>query len=322
MKMARGYWKLKGRTGKHKFLSRTFAYHGVGMASASLTGLPACNVPFDLPLPGWIHVPGPYAYGAKQESDPVAYGDWCLAETEKTILREGADTIAAMFVEPIQGAGGVIVAPDGHLSQLRELCRRLEILFVADEVITGFGRIGEWFASNLWKLDPDMITMAKGISSGYLPLGGTIVSDEVTAVLNGGGYLAHGFTYSGHPSCCVAGLANIEILEKEKLIERGRDDIGPYFQQKLNTFRGHPAVGETRGYQMIGAIELLPAKGRAGLSPSPNLGTKAAAIARKHGVIVRGIRDLIAMSPPLIATRDEIDELFAAVGKTLDELWS
>jgi putrescine aminotransferase len=202
------------------------------------------------------------------------------------------------------------------------MCRKYEILFIADEVITGFGRVGDWFASNLCKIDPDILTMAKGISSGYLPLGATMISDEMTQVLNTGGYLAHGFTYSGHPSCCTAGLANIAIIEKEKLVERVRDDIGPYFQQKLHSFRGNPAVGETRGAMMIGAIELLPRNGKPGLNPSPGLGNKAASIARKHGVIVRGIRDLIAMSPPLIATHEEIDELFNAVGKTLDELWN
>jgi putrescine aminotransferase len=322
MKLARGYWKIRGKSNKHKFLSRTFSYHGVGMATTSLTGLHSCTAPFDLPLPGWIHVPGPYAYAANREGEPDAYASWCIDETERIIHREGAGTIAALFAEPIQGAGGVIVPPRGHLNALRELCRKHEILFIADEVITGFGRVGDWFASNLCKLDPDILTMAKGISSGYLPLGATMLSDEMTEVLNSGGLLAHGFTYSGHPSCCAAGLANIEIIEKEKLIERVRDEIGEYFQEKLNAYRGHPAVGETRGAGLLGAIELLPKNGKAGLTPSPGLGMKAASIARKHGVIVRGIRDLIALSPPLIVTRGEIDELFAAVGRTLDELWN
>ena len=142
-------------------------------------------------------MPGPNAYGSGKS--PAEYARWCLEETERTIAREGAGTIAALFVEPVQGAGGVIVPPDGYLRDLRELCRRHEILFVADEVITGFGRLGAWFASGLWQLDPDLMTMAKGITSGYLPLGATMVSDEIAAVLEAGGYLAHGFTYTGHP---------------------------------------------------------------------------------------------------------------------------
>ena len=321
LKLIRGYWKLKGESGRYKILSRTFSYHGVTIATTSMTGLPSCYAPFDLPLPGFIHVPGPYAYGANTDLSAEAYGQWCIAETEKVILREGAKTIAAMFVEPIQGAGGVIVPPAGYLKQLRELCRQHGILFVADEVISGFGRLGEWFASGLWDLDPDLMTLAKGLTSGYLPLGATMVAGDIAETLNTGGYLAHGFTYSGHPSTCAAALANLDIIAGEKLVDRVRDDVGPYFQQKLAEFAGHPAVGEVRGYQLIGAIELLPRGGKAALTSPPILGTKAANLARGEGVIVRGIRDLIAMSPPLVVSHAEIDELFAAVRKTLDRLW-
>ncbi len=314
IKLIRGYNKLKGRPNKTKILSRTFSYHGVTLATTSLTGLPTCYEPFDLPLPGFIHVPGPYAYGAKINLTHEQYGEQCLEETEKAIQREGPDTIAAMFVEPIQGAGGVIVPPAGHLAKLRAMLRRYDILFVADEVISGFGRLGDWFASNLWQLDPDILTLAKGITSGYLPLGATMISDEMVDVLNRGGYLAHGYTYSGHPTPCACALANLKVIEDEKLIERTRGETGPYFQKKLAALKDHPAVGEVRGYELIGAIEIKAAG-------APNtLGAKAAGIARDHGVIVRGIRDLIAMSPPLIVTQGEVDELFAAIGKTLDAM--
>lgn len=323
LKLIRGYWKIRGQSKKNKILSRTFAYHGVGIATTSLTGLPTCYAPFDLPLPGFIHVPGPYAYGADNGMSHVEYGRWCVEETRRTIEREGAETIAAMFVEPVQGAGGVIVPPEGYLAAVRKLCRENDILFVADEVISGFGRLGDWFASNLWQLEPDLMTLAKGITSGYLPLGATMVSDAMTETLHQGGYLAHGFTYSGHPTTCAAALANLDIIERERLVERTRDDVGPYFQEKLEALRGHPAVGETRGYGLIGALELLPRGGRAELAKNPNLlGGKGAAVARKHGVIVRGIRDLIALSPPLVITRPEVDFLFDAVRKTLDELWT
>ena len=318
LKLVRAYNKALGRPGKTKILSRTFSYHGVCIATTSMTGLPSCQDPFDLPLPGFVHVPGPHGYGVGSTLSPDEYGAHCLAETERTILAEGPETIAALFAEPVQGAGGVIVPPDGYLRALRELCRRHDILFVADEVITGFGRLGAWFASGLWQLEPDMITMAKGITSGYVPLGATAVSDAISGVLSSAGYLAHGFTYSGHPVAAAAALANIRILEDEHLVERVRDDVGPYFQQKLFSFSGHPSVGEVRGVGLIGALDLVRTRGSA--EGSPALGVVAAGIARGEGVIVRGIRDLIAVAPPLVITRSEIDFLFDAVARTLDRL--
>ena len=325
LKLIRAYQKLRGEPRKTKILSRTFSYHGVGVATTSLTGLASCTAPFDLPLSGFVHVPGPHAYEADPSMvpamAPAAYGDWCLAETEKTIAREGAETIAALFAEPIQGAGGVIVPPPGHLRKLRDLCRHHDILFVADEVITAFGRLGDWFASSLWQLDPDLVTLAKGITSGYLPLGVTLVTDDIATALDGGGYLAHGFTYSGHPVAAAAALANLAILERERLVERVRDDVGPYFQQKLQSFAGHRAVGEARGFGLIGALDLVPREGRAARSPAAPLGVLAARRAREEGVIVRGIRDLVALSPPLTISHGELDELFAAVGRALDRLW-
>ncbi len=319
IKLIWAYHKIIGKPQKRKILSRTFSYHGVTVATASMTGLPSCYVPFDLPLPGFIHVPGPYTYGANNGMTHDQYGDWCIAETERIIQKEGPETIAAMFVEPVQGAGGVIVPPDGYLKKLRALLKKYDILFVADEVISGFGRLGDWFASNMWDIDPDILTTAKGITSGYLPLGATMLSDEIVETLHKGGYLAHGYTYSSHPTPCAAALANLKVIEDDKLVEKVRDDLGPYFQQKLQSFAGHPAVGEVRGYQLIGAIELLPKGGREELAKSPNiLGIKGAAIAREHGVIVRGIRDLIAMSPPFVATHAELDQMFDAIAKTLD----
>lgn len=321
LKIIRGYWKLRGQPQRTKILSREFAYHGVTLATTSLTGLPSCSAPFDLPLPGFLHVPAPHAYAAGREADPVAYGAWCVEETARVIEREGADTIAAMFVEPVQGAGGVIPPPAGYLAALRALCREHGILFVADEVITAFGRLGDWFASNLWDLDPDIISLAKGLTSGYLPLGATMVSDEIADVLLHHGYFAHGFTYSGHPTTCAAALANLDIIENDGLIPRVRTNLGPYFQEKLRDFAGHPAVGEVRGTGLIGALELVPRGGKAALTPTMMLGIKAAALARQEGVIVRGIRDIVAMAPPLTITREETDQLFAAVGKALDRLW-
>lgn len=321
LKLIRAYWKLRGRRGKTKVLARSYAYHGVTLATTSLTGLPACTEPFDLPLPGFLQVPGPHAYGSGKS--PAEYGAWCLAETERAVAREGAETIAAMFVEPVQGAGGVIVPPEGHLAQLRELCRRHEILFVADEVITGFGRLGAWFASQLWSLDPDLMTMAKGITSGYLPLGATMVSDEIAEALEAGGYLAHGFTYTGHPATCAAALANLDLIEREGLVERVRDDVGPRFQAALRSLASHPAVVEARGVGLIGALELRrPPRGPHAAAAPNMLGLAAHNLAREEGVIVRGIRDLVALAPPLVVTHEELDRLFAALQRALDRLFA
>lgn len=321
MKMIRAWNKIRGRSEKTKLLSRSYSYHGVTLGATSLTGLPSTTVPFDLPLPGFVQVPGPHHYGAQTDLDPEAYGRWCVVETAKIIERENPKTIAALFVEPVQGAGGVIVPPPGYLQALRQLCRENDILFVADEVITGFGRLGEWFGSQLWNLDPDLMTVAKGITSGYLPLGATLVSAEIGQDLIRSGYFAHGYTYSGHPTCAAAALANLNVLEKEQLIPRIRTDIGPYFQSCLEALRQHPAVGEVRGHGLIGALELVPQGGKAALRPDSALGAKAARIAREEGVIVRGIRDLIALSPPFIITRSEVDDLFGGVRRMLDRLW-
>jgi putrescine---pyruvate transaminase len=309
LKLILGYWHLRGQPKKTKVITREFAYHGVTLATASMTGLPSCQTPFGLPLPGFLHVPAPHAYAAGRE--PGEYTEWCLQETERLILQEDPATIAAMFIEPVQGAGGVIVPPPGYLSRMRELARKYEILFVADEVITGFGRLGTWFASDLWKLDPDLMCLAKGLTSGYLPLGATLVSDEIAECLIRGGYLAHGFTYSGHPASCAAALANLEIIDREHLVDRTRNETGPYFQQRLTEFRQHPAVGEARGFGLIGALELRGGDG--------SLGARVAAQIREQGVIVRGIRDIIAMAPPLTVLPDEIDVLFAAVRRVLDQ---
>jgi putrescine aminotransferase len=173
----------------------------------------------------------------------------------------------------------------------------------------------------LWDLDPDLMTLAKGITSGYLPLGATMVSDEIVRAVTGAGYFAHGFTYSSHPTTAAAALANLDVLENDQLIPRVRNEIGPYFQRKLQEFAGHPAVGEVRGHGLIGALELLPRGGRSALTPANPLGARAARLAREEGVIVRGIRDLIALSPPLTITQDEIDLLMAAVRRTLERLW-
>ena len=322
LKIIRQYHILKGKPNRMKILTRDYAYHGVTLATASMTGLPNCQIPYGLPLPGFLHAPAPYAYAVGREQDAEAYGQECVAGTRKLIEKEGPETIGAMFLEPIQGAGGVIVPPAGYLAAMRKLAREYDILFVADEVITAFGRVGAWYVSEMWDLQPDLMILAKGLTSGYISMGATMVSQPIAEVLMKGGYFAHGFTYSGHPVAAAAALANIEILEKEKLIERARQKVGPYFQKKLQEFVGHPAVGEVRGAGLIGAMELLPKGGRKDLKPGINLGITGAAKVRAEGAIVRGIRDLLAFAPPLVITEGEIDEMFASVRRGIDKLWS
>jgi putrescine aminotransferase len=321
LKFIRAYHYLKGKPEKQKIVSRKFAYHGVTLGAASVTGLVPLHTQFALPLPGFVHAPAPYHYGADTDLSPDQYGQWCLQETAKLIESEGPDTVAAIFAEPLQGAGGVVTAPPGYLDGLRSLADEYDLLFVADEVITGFGRLGDWFASSMWNLRPDIVTMAKGLTSGYIPMGATMVSKEIADTVINGGNFAHGYTYSGHPVAAAAALATLDYMEKENVIPTVRDDVGPYFQKKLHALSNHRAVGEVRGCQLIGAIEVVPRGGKAKLVPNGYLGLKAAALCREEGVVVRGIRDMIAMSPPLIISHEEIDILFAAIEKALDRLW-
>ena len=318
IKVLLNYWNLKGQARRTKFMSRTHAYHGVTLGATSLTGLVSCTKPFGLPASGFVRIPGPYHYISNSELSPVDFGKKCIEETETIIRCEGPETIAAIFAEPIQGAGGVIIPPAGYLKALRDLARKYDILYVSDEVITAFGRIGAYYASDLWDLDPDIVILAKGITSGYIPLAATRVSSEIAETLNSGGYFATGHTYSGHPVACAAALANIELIEKENLVAYVADDIGPYFEGKFLEFQHHPAVGEARCCKMMGAMELLK-QGEKVTDPTVALGPKAAAIIRKHGAIVRGLANLIAISPCLNITHAEVDELFASVKSGLDE---
>jgi len=319
IKIILNYWRQKGKPGKVKLLSRTYSYHGVTLGATNLTGLVSCTAPFGLPSGGFIRIPGPYHYVANTDLSPEAFGQKCLEDSEAIILKEGPETIAALFAEPIQGAGGVIIPPAGYMKGLRELARKYDILYVSDEVITGFGRVGCMYLSEEWDLDPDIQTLAKGITSGYIPLGATRVSSEIAETLIAGGYWANGHTYSGHPVACAAALANIELMEKENLVAHVKDVAGPYFEMKMKELASHPAVGEVRYNKLIGALELLD-KGKKVTDPMLAIGPKTAALVRKHGVIVRGLANLIAISPCLIIDKVVLDELFEGVRKGLDDL--
>ena len=320
-RMVRHYWTLKGQPQRSIFISRWNAYHGTGVAGVSLGGMKAMHAQGGLPIPGVEHVMQPYKLneGLPGESD----ADFCARAAqaiEERILEVGPENVAAFIGEPVQGAGGVIIPPAGYWQKVEAICRKYGILLVCDEVITGFGRTGNWFGFQHYGLKPDMIAMAKGLSSGYLPISAVAVSSEIVDVLRTGGDFVHGFTYSGHPTACAVALANIAIFEREHLVERTRDDTGPYLAKALQRLADHPLVGEVRSLGLLGAVEIVSKKGTnlrfGGKEGTAGPMVRDACIER--GLMVRGIRDTIVMCPPLIISHEEIDRIVSIIGAALD----
>ena len=319
--MVRTYWDLKGKPEKKTIISRKNAYHGSTIGGASLGGMSAMHGQGGMPIPGIVHIAQPYWFGEGGDQAPDAFGRWAAQELAREIAARGADPIAAFIAEPIQGAGGVIVPPDSYWPEIKKVLAANDILFVADEVITGFGRLGRWFGSEYFGLEPDLIPIAKGLSSGYLPIGGVLVSDRVAdAFIAEGGEFYHGFTYSGHPACCAAALENLRILEDEGVIEHA-DEVAPYLQEQWKALGDHPLVGEARMVGLMGAIELVPAKPSrtTRFADEGAVGTLCRDTSLKNGLVMRAVRDSMIISPPLVITRDEIDQLIARARKTLDE---
>jgi putrescine---pyruvate transaminase len=320
VRMVRHYWNLVGRPTKKTIVSRIYGYHGSTMASASLTGMTAMHEQGDLPLPGFAHIMPPYWYAYGGTMSPEEFGTFAAAKLEEKIVELGPDSVAAFIAEPIQGAGGVIIPPATYFPEIQRICRKYDVLLIADEVICGFGRTGHWFACDHFAISPDFMTLAKGITSGYLPLSAVMVGDRVAQVLTDkGGEFAHGFTYSGHPTVCAVALENIRILKEEGIIDRVRTDTGPYLQSRLRELAGHPLVGEVRGVGLIAAIELVKDKKRRQFfDPIGEVGL----ICRDHcfasGVVMRATRDTMLLSPPLVMSREQIDELVEGALKCLD----
>ena len=320
-RMVRHYWKVKGEPKRTVFISRWNAYHGSTVAGVSLGGMKGMHVQGDLPVPGVEHVRQPYWFGEGFGEDPVQFGLDCAQAIEDRILEVGPENVAAFIGEPAQGAGGVILPPPGYWQAVEAICRKYGILLVADEVITGFGRTGEWFAHQTYGFTPDLVAMAKGLSSGYLPISAVAVSSDIVKVLKTGGDFVHGFTYSGHPVCAAVALRNIEIIEREGLVGRTRDDTGPYLAKALARIADHPLVGEVRSVGLLGAVEIVSEKGtnkRWG-GAEGNAGPVVRDRCIANGLMVRGIRDTIVMCPPLIITHAEIDELVGIIATALDQ---
>ena len=320
IKLTRYYWNLQGRPQKKIMIGRNYGYHGVTLGAASLSGLTHLHPQFDLPLPGFVHVEAPYWYGEGGDLSPQEFGLKAARSLEAKILELGAENVAAFIGEPIQGAGGVIIPPESYWPEIGRICAEHDVLLIADEVICGFGRTGHWFGSNGFDIRPDFMTLAKGLSSGYMPISAVMLGPRVgDAIANANEELVHGFTYSGHPVACAVALKNIEVLQRDKLVERAGRETGPYLQAGLATLRDHPLVGEVRGMGMIGAVELVADKAaRRHFAPELDVGT----ICRDHcfanDLIMRAIRDIMVVSPPLTITRAEIDELIRRARICLD----
>jgi 4-aminobutyrate--pyruvate transaminase len=317
------YHQALGQPQKRKIISRVRAYHGVTVASASLTGLPANHQDFNLPLPDVLHTdcPSLYLYGEPGE-DESAFLDRIIGNLEAMIEREGADTIAAFFAEPVMGAGGVIVPPAGYFARVQEILRRNDILFVVDEVITGFGRTGNMFGSETFDLRPDILTVAKALSASFLPISATLINHKVHDVLIDQsrkiGVFAHGHTYAGHPVAAAVALETLKIYEERDIVGHVRA-MAPHFQARLHALADHPLVGEARGMGLIGAIELVADKAtHAPFPASAAIPLAVQSAVFERGVIVRTIRDAIAVCPPLIIETAEIDILFDALEGGLD----
>jgi len=321
-RLVRTYWDLAGQPKRKVFISRRNAYHGSTVAGASLGGMSFMHVQGDLPIPGIEHVDQPYLFGEAFGEDPDAFADRMVQSIENRILKVGPENVAAFIGEPVQGAGGVIIPPAGYWTKVEAVCRKYGILLICDEVICGFGRLGEWFGHQHYGVKPDLIAMAKGLSSGYLPISAVGVSKRIVDVLlEKGGDFVHGYTYSGHPTCAAVALANIEIMENEGLIERTRDVTGPYLANALKRLDSHPLVGEARSLGLIGAVEIVAEKGtntrftgKEGVA-----GPMVRDICIKNGLMVRGIRDSIVMCPPLIISHAEIDHLVDIIERSLTE---
>ena len=320
VRMVRHYWAAKGQPDKKVIISRKNAYHGSTVAGASLGGMTYMHEQGDLPIENIVHINQPYWYGEGGDLSPEEFGLLRARELETTILEMGENRIAAFIAEPVQGAGGVIPPPDSYWPEIQRICDQYEILLVADEVITGFGRTGEWFASETYQIKPDIISIAKALSSGYLPIGGVMLSDRLAEVIIHGGEFEHGYTYSGHPATCAAALAVLDIMQREDLPNYVKHDIGPYFQERWLALGDHPLIGESRIIGLMGALELSPNKqSRAPFSVKKGtVGLMCRELCFNHGLIMRHVGDTMIISPPLILSHAEADELIEKARSVLD----
>jgi putrescine aminotransferase len=320
VRIVRYFWKLQGKPAKRTFISRAMAYHGSTLAAASLCGMPHMHAMDGGTLPGFAHIQHPHWYMFGGELTKEEFGLQAAQALEQKILELGPENVAAFIGEPVQGAGGVIDPPSTYWPEIQRICRKYDVLLIADEVICGFGRTGEWFGAQTYGVTPDLMTLAKGLSSGYLPIAAVAMNKRVFETIGAGGLLAHGYTYSGHPVACAVALANIDIIEREGLVDRVRNDIGPYLHQALAQFEQHPVVGEVRGIGTLAALQLVRDKDtREIFTVEDGAGIFCREAAYNQGLIVRAVGQSIVLSPSLVITHAEIDEIVDKLKRALDE---
>jgi putrescine---pyruvate transaminase len=322
VRMVRRYWDLLGYPDRHVIISRHNAYHGSTMAGASLGGMSGMHEQGGLPIPGIVHIGQPNYHESGIGMTRDEFGVKAASWLEQKILDVGADKVAAFIAEPVQGAGGVVIPPDTYWPEIRRICDKYGILLIADEVITGFGRLGRWFASEPYQ--PDLITFAKGVTSGYIPLGGVLVSDRVADVLiRQGGEFNHGFTYSGHPVACAAALENLRIIESENLVGRVAGETGAYLKQRFTALADHPLVGVAETCGFVAGLNLVKRKAenvhyQVAFDPAQAVGMVCRAHMFNNGVIMRAVGDRMIIAPPLVMTHAQIDEMAGLIRHALD----
>jgi putrescine---pyruvate transaminase len=315
-KLARLYWKLRGEPRRVQIVSRLRDYHGLTIGAMSATGIPLFWKDMDPLAPGFLHAPAPDPYRYQANRQNGSAGEASARALEDVIVKAGPETIAAVVVEPVQGAGGVVVPPPDYFPLVRAICNRYGVLLIADEVITGFGRTGRWFAMQHWGVDPDMLIFAKGVTSGYVPLSGVMITRGIHETLKGlKGILPHGFTYSGHPVACAVALENLRLIEEEGLVARAAES-GRRLLSRLQDLRAHEIVGDVRGLGLVAAVEFVRDRAtKAPFDPSAGVARRVWLAALEQGVIFRPLPgDVLAMCPPLVISDEQID----TVVRTLD----
>ena len=323
IRMVRTYWAMKGKPSKTVIISRKNAYHGSSVGSGSLGGMTAMHEQGGMPIPDIHHINQPNWWAEGGDMTPEEFGLARARALEEAILQMGEDRVAAFIAEPVQGAGGVIVAPDSYWPEIQRICDKYEILLIADEVICGFGRTGNWFGSQTLNIRPDIMTIAKGLSSGYQPIGGSIVSDEVAQVI-GQGEFNHGYTYSGHPVASAVALENLRILEEEDVIGHVQRVAAPYLKEKWEGLMDHPMVGEAKIVGMMGSIALTPNKDtRAKFASEPGtIGYICRERCFANNLVMRHVGDRMIISPPLVIQPEEIDVIISRARIALDEAYT
>ncbi len=321
LRMVRHFWAVQDQPTKNIVIGRYNGYHGSTVAGASLGGMKGMHAQGGLPIPDIHHIEPPFFFADGGEYSEDEYGLVAARRLEEKILELGPERVAAFIGEPIMGAIGVYIPPRTYWPEVERICRKYDILLCADEVICGYGRTGEWFGAQYFGFTPDIMTTAKGLTSGYIPMGAVLFNNRIANVLRDkGGELAHGYTYSGHPVCAVVALENIRILQDEKIVETCKNDTAPYLAERMKMLGEHKLVGEARGAGMLGALELVPNKAeRKFFAERGNVGSLCRNIALKNGLILRATYDSMLISPPLVISRSEIDELFEKAWKSLNE---